>query len=218
MGNSESDELIDWSDIAGGEWPTLLIGNGLSINIWSKFAYSELRTHAHLNTAAAQLFSDLETVNFEEVLESLWHAERVSAALSQDRGTVNDLYSHVRLELVEAIQRVHVQWSRLPSEHLRRIATVLDQHRWVFTLNYDLLTYWALMNNLSSTEMVELPLEQSIQPCRYGAPFGFRDRTPVLHGGIHLWQDSLNRGNRKVDKPAAGRSPLSTGRHSELKP
>jgi hypothetical protein len=191
MPSPDNDELVAWPDIAGKNWPTLLIGNGLSINIWGKFAYSELLAHARLNISATQLFSDLQTVNFEEVLESLWHAERVSVALSQDSGAVNDLYSHVRIELVEALQRVHIQWSRLPSDHLRRIATVLDQHRWVFTLNYDLLTYWALMNNLSATEIVDFlwnnPFNSTDIELRSASATGI----VFLHGGIHLWQDTL---------------------------
>lgn len=36
MGSAENDELLPWSDIADDEWSTLLIGNGLSINIWKK--------------------------------------------------------------------------------------------------------------------------------------------------------------------------------------
>ncbi|CPS07006.1 DUF4917 family protein [Mycobacteroides abscessus] len=192
MANSDGDELIGWSDIAGGDWPTLLVGNGLSINIWNKFAYSELRTHAHLNSPAERLFCDLETVNFEEVLESLWHAGRVSAALGQDSAAANDLYTHVRLQLVTAIQGVHLQWSSLPSEHLGRIAATLDQHRWVFTLNYDLLTYWSLMNNLSSTEIVDFLWNNPFNPADANLRSGGATGLLFLHGGIHLWHDSLS--------------------------
>jgi len=67
MGIPDIDDLVDWAELSNGPWPTLLIGNGLSINTWRKFAYSQLVEHAALVPAAAQLFSDLGTVNFEEV-------------------------------------------------------------------------------------------------------------------------------------------------------
>lgn len=191
MGSAENDELLPWSDIADDEWPTLLIGNGLSINIWKKFAYSELHARAQLNAAAVQLFSDLGTPNFEEVLESLWHAGRVSAALNQDAHAINELYSHVRLELVEAIQRVHVHWSRLPSTHLGRIAAVLDQHRLVFTLNYDLITYWALMSSLIATDIADFLWNNPFNPADTQLRSNSTTGLLFLHGGIHLWQDTL---------------------------
>ena len=59
------------------QWETLIVGNGLSINIWSDFAYSRLFEPASLslNPSACTLFSDFKTQNFETVLEALWHAE-----------------------------------------------------------------------------------------------------------------------------------------------
>jgi hypothetical protein len=62
-----SEDLVSWSDLTEDPWPTLLIGNGLSINTWRRFAYSELFTVAGLDPPAVQLFSNLETLNFEEV-------------------------------------------------------------------------------------------------------------------------------------------------------
>jgi hypothetical protein len=137
---ANTDDLVDWSDLSKDPWPTLLIGNGLSINTWPRFAYPELFAFADLKPPAVQLFSDLSTMNFEDVLEGLWHAERVLAAMGQESNGVHDLYAHVRQELVAAIQRVHIRWNDMPIENLQRIATVLDQHRWAFTLNYDLPT------------------------------------------------------------------------------
>lgn len=129
-------------------------------------------------------------MNFEEVMESLWHAERVSEALSQDSGNIHELYSHVRAELVNAIQRVHIPWSRLPADQLRRIASVLDQHRWVFTLNYDLLTYWALMNDLSAAEIVDFFWNNPFNPADTELRSTSATGLVFLHGGIHLWQDT----------------------------
>lgn len=190
-----TDELRSWDELSNQQWPTLLLGNGLSINIWRKFAYSELLREAELEEAASQLFSDLHTVNFETVLEGLWHAERVLEALHRPADEVQEvkmLYEHVRTELVAAVQKVHIPWDRIPAQTLRQIASALDSHNLVFTLNYDLLIYWAVMNNVISTNIGDYFWA-------YPGPFNpyntelFTGRTGLLylHGGVHLWQDSL---------------------------
>lgn len=158
VSDASGDQLLSWDELGDQQWPTLLVGNGLSINTWSKFAYPELLQKAELNDAASQLFSDLLTVNFEAVLEGLWHAERVLEALHRPDDQVlevKDLYEHVRTELVEAVRRVHIPWNKVPDPTLSQIANVLNTHNMVFTLNYDLLTYWAVMSNTTSTDIAD---------------------------------------------------------------
>jgi Domain of unknown function (DUF4917) len=186
------DRLDSWERLGNQNWPTLLIGNGASINIWDDFAYGQLLQRAQLTPAALQLFADLGTVNFEVVLEGLWHAERVLDALNRRRQDVAGLYLHVRAELVAAIGRVHAPWGMMPAASLTQIANVLNSHSLVFTLNYDLLTYWSVMNNVSSTYMGDFFWAQN-------NTFDISDsslasgRTGLLylHGGVHLWQDSI---------------------------
>ncbi|BBZ50282.1 DUF4917 family protein [Mycobacterium heidelbergense] len=187
---AETDNLVDWSSLSEDVWPTLLIGNGLSINTWRRFSYSELLTVAALEPPAIQIFSDLETTNFEEVLEGLWHAERVLVAMGQESIGVRDLYAHVRHELVAAIKRVHIRWTDMPVENLQQIAAVLDQHRWVFTLNYDLLTYWASMDNQTTTEIVDFLWNNPFDPLDSEIWSASATGLVFLHGGIHLWQNS----------------------------
>jgi hypothetical protein len=186
-----TDRLLTWDRLSNRKWPTLLIGNGLSINIWNGFAYKRLLERANLNYAASQLFSDLNTVNFEVVLEGLWHAERVLDAIGQRSEVVRDLYKHVQDELVAAVHRVHVPWDAVPKSTLAQIASVLDIQNLVFTLNYDLLTYWSLMDNTSPTYMGDYfwaagstfdSGDSGLAPGRTGLLY--------LHGGVHLWQES----------------------------
>ncbi len=94
-----TDRLQTWDKISNGDWSTLLLGNGLSINIWSHFAYSRLSEQADLNHSTRQLFADFGTTNFETVLEALWHAERTLAALGRPTVAVNNLYNHVQSNL-----------------------------------------------------------------------------------------------------------------------
>ena len=186
------DRLLDWVDLENRSgWQTLVLGNGLSINIWSGFAYSNLFKRASLNHSACQLFSDFKTQNFETVLEALWHAERALAALEYDAGEVTKLYEHVQSALFQAVQKVHVPWKNIDRPALKRISEAMSLHRLVFTLNYDLLTYWSAMESgpdsairdffwayQNTFDINNVTLEEGKTCLLY------------LHGGLHLWQDS----------------------------
>lgn len=67
-------ELMNWDKIADLGWPTLLLGNGLSINVSDRFNYDALFDKAKLTPAAEAVFDDLDTENFEVVLEAVHHA------------------------------------------------------------------------------------------------------------------------------------------------
>jgi hypothetical protein len=54
-------ELMDWSNLSHQEWPTLLIGNGMSINLWAGFGYTSLYQSATLTQPAQAIFSELGT-------------------------------------------------------------------------------------------------------------------------------------------------------------
>jgi hypothetical protein len=208
-----TDRLLTWDKICNAGWPTLLVGNGLSINLWSSFSYKRLLERADLNQAARQLFNDFGTTNFEIVLEALWHAERTLAALGRSTSTVNNLYRHVQNQLMAAIQRVHVPWEVVPSRALTELASALGAHRMVFTLNYDLLTYWAVMAaNQSecfgdffwSPQNTFNPADCELSPSRTGLLY--------LHGGVHLWQDSATGYTGKWRRQSGGRLLSSLAR------
>jgi hypothetical protein len=64
--------LMSWPDVEGlAEWDGLLLGNGMSINVWRGFDYVSLYEEAQLSTKDAACFNVLETTNFEVVLGSL---------------------------------------------------------------------------------------------------------------------------------------------------
>lgn len=204
-----------WDRLSNAAWPTLLIGNGASINVWSDFGYSELLRQARLSGPAAQLFGDLGTVNFESVLEGLWHAERVLAALGRGHKAVTSLYEEVRSELVATVGRVHVPWDRVDGATLTRFADVMHGHDLVFTLNYDLLTYWSLMENTANTAIADFfwadgstfdPASAKLFPGWTGLLY--------LHGGVHLWQDTATGQSGKWTSTASGN--LLSGLHRRL--
>lgn len=139
------DSLEDWADLEKEEWPTLLIGNGLSINLWGNFQYSNLFSRAHFKGRAKRLFNSLGTSNFEIALQALYHAHVAGDAVRSSTRRVDKLYDHVKDGLFETVAKVHVPWSSFPSASHVAIADELRLHRSVFTTNYDLCLYWSYL-------------------------------------------------------------------------
>jgi hypothetical protein len=214
-----ADRLVSWESLQNRRWPTLLLGNGVSINIWSSFAYPRLLQRSQLRASARQLFDDFGTTNFEAVLEALWHAERTLLALKRSADSVRDLYEHVQGQLVEAVQEVHIPWSQLPPSTLDQIANVLKCHRSVFTLNYDLLTYWAAMREGSAAAIKDFFWG-------YGHTFDINNAELIddctglyyLHGGVHLWRDASTGRTGKWTARTGGRLLSSMASSFRAKP
>jgi hypothetical protein len=84
----------------------LLLGNGASVAVSSRFGYPSLFEEACSPGADAQLIADdvalfheLRTTNFEYVLFGLLMSERVSAALHLDSSLYRDSYDRIRQSL-----------------------------------------------------------------------------------------------------------------------
>lgn len=55
MAGEPDGTLFDWSDIATAhKWDTLLLGNGMSINIWEPFGYRKLYDRAKFDDLSAR--------------------------------------------------------------------------------------------------------------------------------------------------------------------
>ncbi|NHC46573.1 DUF4917 family protein [Motilibacter aurantiacus] len=217
--------LLRWDEVRQeAEWPALLLGNGVSINVWPDFRYATLYERAALSPAAQQAFRALGTTDFEGVLDTLWRARALLTALGQDSSAVSALYTEVRRGLLDAVHRVHVPRSRLPSTTCTAIGREIETYERVFTLNYDLLVYWSILEKRDVTGSL------TVQDF-FGPPDPFDPDEPqrpgwtalwFVHGALHLWQDSATgdvgkwtsgEGNLLRDLPAMyaahpGRQPL----------
>ena len=185
------DDLPHWNTLADSDWPTLLIGNGISINLWSHFSYSSLYVEAALDPEAEDVFKGLGTSNFETALEAVHHARLVVEALDGQTGDIDDLYARIRDGLFKAVNESHLPWTKFPPETQTLIAKYLNGCMKVFTTNYDLVVYWAHLQNAKSVNLVDFfwgPRNtfDLTDTCIYRA-----NSTPVyyLHGAVHLWQD-----------------------------
>jgi hypothetical protein len=140
--------LFDWSEIEQAEdWDALILGNGMSINLWGDFKYDSLyeeaKDNGFLSKQDRKLFKQLGVTNFEEVLRKLSNAIVVGEAIGEERPTEEALHASIQKALAQAIQSVHVEQSAIPLEHLEAIRAELRHYRFVFTTSYDLIVYWA---------------------------------------------------------------------------
>ncbi|HTZ87462.1 MAG TPA: DUF4917 family protein [Solirubrobacteraceae bacterium] len=168
----------------------LLLGNGLSINVWPQFDYGSLFDHAQqggLTSVDLTLF-DGDT-NFETVLAGLNTAIRVNDTLGIETAPVYERYRGIQQALGRVIREVHVTRGAVPDRVLEAIRAELAQYEWIFTTSYDLLLYWAMacggwkpfidgFRYRNPGTYLEFDPEREVE----------HDEVPVyfLHGALHL--------------------------------
>jgi Domain of unknown function (DUF4917) len=185
-------ELENWPDVKGSaEWPTLLVGNGASINLWGDFAYPSLYKRANLSPVAEAVFNDLKVTNFEMVLEAIHHAHVVVEALGDATDAIDVQYKQVRDALFDAVHGAHLKWTQLTDDKFDKIAAVIQDHEAVYTTNYDLCMYWARI------DAVERIKKRTVVDFFWTGGMFDPENVQVwqgtamyyLHGAIHLWQN-----------------------------
>lgn len=191
--------LQDWAALSKqSAWPSLLMGNGMSMNVWSGFDYRRLYSVANFSTDAESIFKALGTKNFEAVLEGLWQTRTVLDALGRRTSTIDQHYADVREALLDAVTLVHPLWNQVATDTTGQIAETLDAYQFVYTLNYDLLPYWSLMEHRRDVRIADFFWSHggTFDPDNVDLHAGWTGLY-FLHGAVHLWQDVTTGTNGK---------------------
>jgi hypothetical protein len=190
------ESLPKWSTLARGSWPTLLLGNGFSVNIWDGFRYDSLFNQASLSESTRSVFTGLVTTNFETALECLHHAHLVLKCLGKNTSAVDRTYAEIRDALFDAVKAAHVPWEELPYVSCTTIASALAKHTSVFTTNYDLLLYWSHMESAKPVNLKDYfwNSDNTFDPANVSSGATL---IHYLHGGLHLWADDATGENGK---------------------
>jgi len=178
----------------------ILLGNGFSCAVWDKFGYSSLYEKAcsedgevqnPLSSEDKQLFNSMNTRNFERILSILSSTSAVNKIFGQDYELFNNRYEHIKTALGEAVRAVHVPWNRVDKQVLTKIRKELKNYKYVYSTNYDLLIYWAVMSEGDGVGFKDY----------FWSPervFDITDtevyddsvtRILYLHGALHLYRD-----------------------------
>lgn len=194
--------LQSWDNIKGEHyWSGILIGNGASCNIWDGFRYPSLyekaaRDISHpLSQADQEIFTAMDTPNFEAILASLATTEIVCKALNLDYDVVSQHYESIQQALIDAVHAIHIPWAAMPQAALERIRSALRSYQFVYSTNYDLLLYWAIM--AGDTSEFRDYLWGDHFDIANTTIFGEATRVLYVHGALHLIRLPLG-GTRKL--------------------
>jgi hypothetical protein len=190
------DHLPSWDKVKGPfeEKGSILIGNGASQAIWGGFGYRSLYDRAEsvahpLSSKDTEIFNSLRTENFEFVLGALSTAITIAKILDQDETFIRARYENIRRALVEAVHSVHVPPDKIPPEILLQIRMAIRDFRFVFSTNYDLLLYWAIMTDTTGIKDYFWGGNQEFDLTNTQTPDS-ATKILYLHGGLHLYRRS----------------------------
>lgn len=195
--NNVDGQLYNWSDLNNDDfhWRSILIGNGASINVWNNFNYPSIFAQATSNTSLnplgssdVQLFNALGTHNFEQVLSSLKITNIINRALTITEDITTQRYISIKHALVGAISEVHIPWRRTPNNVIVAIRTEMLKYAYVFTTNYDLLVYWAVMHQNNPDPFLDYFFAEEFDAGDTNIFDGDRHRVMYLHGALHLYK------------------------------
>jgi hypothetical protein len=191
------DRLPSWDKVKGQftEGSGILIGNGASQAIWEKFGYQSLYDRAEsgvdhpLSVEDKGIFKSLETKNFELVLGALSAAIKVTKILHKDETFIQERYENIQRALVDAVHSVHVRWDKVPQETLLQIQSAILDFEFVFSTNYDLLLYWAIMANDTTRKFKDYFWGEGQEfDVTDTETSGTATKVLYLHGGLHLYR------------------------------
>lgn len=201
-----------------------LLGNGFSISCKPDiFIYGKLFERAdfsNLSPSAKQAFEVLKTQDFEKVISVLRDASTVLAAY---QGFSTDLIELLQKDadglrevLVQAIASSHPDWpGAISDSEYKSCRNFLANFDNVYTLNYDLLLYWALMHDDSETPKLKsddgFRTPEDTQHSEYVTWEAGTSRSQniwYLHGALHVFDAGteiqkytwVNTGQRLIDQ------------------
>ncbi len=173
----------------------LLLGNGASRAVSARFHYGSLYEKAcsaevrhRLSKADQAIFKHMgDMKNFERVLYALWTAKSVCATLGQDTDAITERYEGIKRVLIAAVHAVHIRYSAQLESSLEKIQAALTDYQVIFSTNYDLLLYWAIMLHGARTFKDYFWGQDSLFESTNTVLSGGNLKTVLyLHGGLHL--------------------------------
>lgn len=185
------------NSIDGDVKPSILLANGFS-QAWNPqiFNYSNLFNAADFgdrNDTIRPLFESLETYDFEVISKHLTSAETVLKAYDPENPIINKIISDeeiIKRSLITAISDTHPDLpNQITTDQYIAVRTFLSQFNSVFTLNYDLLFYWA--RNKSALDPENYRTDDGFRAGNKWLGRGTDQEVFFLHGGLHIY-DSGN--------------------------
>ncbi|WP_335058149.1 DUF4917 family protein [Nostoc sp.] len=179
--------------VEDGDKPSILLGNGFS-RAWRNevFNYANLLDVADFTDREAEireLFRLSGTYDFEAVMRSLVAAKTVLEAYGGNEALVKIIEKDQQLlkdALITAISTTHPHRpTDVTNDQFTSVRHFLSRYDQIFTVNYDLLFYWA-------RNMKDLPPENYLTDDGFRTGYkwqghGTNQEAHFLHGGLHIF-------------------------------
>lgn len=188
-----------WDTLAPDTHPAILLGNGFS-QAWNAaiFNYASLLQVANFEDREPQIreiFNRLNTWDFEAVMRALESAEMVAEVHALDLRIIERIQLDQEILKNSLLSAVSDSHPRLPSEltvaQYQAVRLLLGRFSQIFTVNYDLLMYWARNQDLEPAWQTD----DGFRAERLWRGYGTEQEIHFLHGGLHLYEEQS--GTRK---------------------
>src|SRR5207244_3167888 len=108
----------------------------------------------------------------------------------------------IRQSLIASIRAVHVPYARVPTQILETLRDVMASHTSVYTTNYDLLAYWALMKDKDGKDrFIDYLWGGCFDMADTARQAHAKSRLLFLHGAVHLYRSEDGRTCKDVADP-----------------
>ena len=176
--------------------PTLLLGNGFSIAYDADiFSYKALFTSVDWSNAGRvhRVFEELKTWDFELAIRHLEIAAGIAAIYELGDSvveTLRDDADFLKDALIRAIQETHpAHIFSVDPNRLKTTAEFLRNFERLFSLNYDLLLYWTLVQPDTGLSGSFKDGFRNVENILEWADFP-NQGVLYLHGALHLFQEN----------------------------
>lgn len=207
MNKEFSYKIYDWNEIKDSYTNgSLIIGNGASIALHSKFDFKSLKEEAEksnlFSEEIAKLFVEFDTSDFELILRLVWHAKLVNNHLGIREQKVDSAYDNIKDALIKVVKEVHCEHSGIAG-HLSQLYQFTKKFQTIVSLNYDLILYWILMYGNDKNNDGHSFKDCFTNNCKFEdnwgelrRPYGVNQRYVTLvfyqHGNLSIFRDTKN--------------------------
>lgn len=132
----------------------IFVGNGFSINICERLNYRALFEIFSKSASPnlVKIFHELNTSNFEYVIDALRISRLVNKLLSSDIKQYINLIDEVKNGLIDSIQKTHPTYKETNFPLMDSLAFQFLQFNNIYTTNYDIFLYRVV---LATKELIE---------------------------------------------------------------
>jgi hypothetical protein len=194
--------ILPWNEIQPRyNNPSLLLGNGFSLQFSQNFSYNSLFNLflQNCDPIHQQLFAQFGTTNFELIQKYLIYAHRVNTILGLPVAQIETAIENLKTGLIRTIENVHPRVENINFHQLSQVAEQLKDFGDIYTTNYDLYLYHIIMQSIDISRRQKGYVPYQDYYWSREAPAGFRKFVPsqayvykhlyYLHGSLCVFKN-----------------------------